>query len=184
VTEISRVLSRPRSAVKEQASRGASQPDLTALYDAYARALYRYLVALLGAPAEAEDALQEVLLGLLRRRAGGIRNQRAYLFQAARRQALQALRQRRKRERETAAAAVCWIDPEACRGGDRELALDVQRALGRLPLEQREVIALKLSEDLSFREIGEVLRIPANTAASRYRLALGRLRALLEGVQR
>jgi DNA-directed RNA polymerase specialized sigma24 family protein len=95
VTEISRVLSRPRSAVKEQASRGASQPDLTALYDAYARALYRYLVALLGAPAEAEDALQEVLLGLLRRRAGGIRNQRAYLFQAARRQALQALRQRR-----------------------------------------------------------------------------------------
>jgi RNA polymerase sigma-70 factor (ECF subfamily) len=60
----------------------------------------------------------------------------------------------------------------------------VQRALGRLPLEQREVIALKLSEDLSFREIGQVLRIPANTAASRYRLALGRLRALLEGVQR
>jgi RNA polymerase sigma-70 factor (ECF subfamily) len=46
------------------------------------------------------------------------------------------------------------------------------------------VIALKLGEDLTFREIAQALGIPKNTAASRYRLALARLRALLEGGER
>jgi RNA polymerase sigma-70 factor (ECF subfamily) len=75
---------------------------------------------------------------------------------------------------------VSWIDLNACKPGDSELAVDVDRALRQLPPEQRAVVALKLSEDLTFREIGQALGIPKNTAASRYRLALARLRALLE----
>lgn len=157
--------------------------SLAAIYDAHAGALYRYLVSFLGNPEEAEDALQEVFLNLARRpQRGHIRDLRPYLFRAAHNQAIVFLR-RRKRHEEMP-VAVSWIDLEACKPSDCELALDVDRVLRQLPPEQRAVIALKLGEDLTFREVAQVLGIPKNTAASRYRLAIARLRALLEGGER
>ena len=165
---------RERSSVMES--------DPSAAYDAHAGALYRYLLALLGEVEDAEDALQEVFVAFLRRRGmTQVRNLRAYLLRAARMQALMTLRRRRRHRREREAARISWIDADACPLADRALSVDVDRALLALPLEQREVIALKLNEDLTFREIAELLDIPANTAASRYRLALKRLRTQLEG---
>ena len=52
-------------------------------------------------------------------------------------------------------------------------------ALGQLPPDQRAVVHLKLWEDLTFDEISRTLGIPANTAASRYRYGLDKLRARL-----
>jgi RNA polymerase sigma-70 factor (ECF subfamily) len=65
----------------------------------------------------------------------------------------------------------------AVREGDPSL----ERALDRLPVEQREVVALKLEGRLTFEEIGAALAISPNTAASRYRYALERLRDALGG---
>jgi len=156
---------------------------LAAIYDAHAGALYRYLVSLLGNPEEAEDALQEVFLNLARRpERGHIRDLRPYLFRAAHNQAIVVLRRRTRHEEMP--IAISWIDLEACKPDDCELAMDVDRALRQLSPEQRAVIALKMGEDLTFREVGQVLGIPKNTAASRYRLAIARLRALLEGGER
>jgi RNA polymerase sigma-70 factor, ECF subfamily len=44
-------------------------------------------------------------------------------------------------------------------------------------MEQREVVHLKLLEGLTFDEIARLLAIPPNTAASRYRYAIDKLRA-------
>ncbi len=52
-------------------------------------------------------------------------------------------------------------------------------ALAALPAEQRSVVHLKLWEDLTFAECAEVLGIPANTAASRYRYGIDKIRDLL-----
>jgi RNA polymerase sigma-70 factor (ECF subfamily) len=52
-------------------------------------------------------------------------------------------------------------------------------ALGELPEEQRAVVHLKLWEGLTFEEIAEALEISANTAASRYRYGLDKLRERL-----
>ncbi len=176
--ELGRVLSRPLG--RERAESAAGAPDLGAVYDAYAGPLYRYLVTFFGGAEEAEDALQEVFLGLVRRPIREpIRDLRHYLFRAAHNQALMVLR-RRKHQGATE-DSLSWIDPQACAPGDCELAMDIDRALRQLPSEQREVVALKVGEDLTFREIAEALGVPQNTAASRYRLALARLRALLEG---
>lgn len=176
----SRVLTAEPARPREEAGGNGGRLDLGAAYDAHAGALYRYLLTLLASREEAEDALHEVMLGLLRRRGGGqIRDLRAYLFQAARRQAFQAMRRRRRRDQE-ASAVLSWVDLEACDPADRDLAIDLGRALAGLPAGQREVIALKLGEDLTFREIAALLDLPANTAASRYRLALAGLRRLLE----
>lgn len=56
-------------------------------------------------------------------------------------------------------------------------------ALRNLPIVQREVIVLKIWEELTFAEIGEVLSIPAATAASRYRYGLEKLSVLLRHTQ-
>ena len=49
-----------------------------------------------------------------------------------------------------------------------------------LPIEQREVLSLKIDGGLTFAEIAAVLGIRPNTAASRYRYALEKLRTLLD----
>jgi RNA polymerase sigma-70 factor (ECF subfamily) len=49
-------------------------------------------------------------------------------------------------------------------------------ALGELPEEQRAVVHLKLWEGLTFEAIAGALDISPNTAASRYRYGLDKLR--------
>ena len=49
-----------------------------------------------------------------------------------------------------------------------------------LPPEQREVVLLKIDGELTFVQIGQVLGVSMNTAASRYRYALEKLRTTLE----
>ena len=55
----------------------------------------------------------------------------------------------------------------------------LSRAMAELPPEQRAVVHLKLWENLTFEQIAEALDIPPNTAASRYRYGLDKLRARL-----
>jgi len=61
-----------------------------------------------------------------------------------------------------------------------ELAGLVQKALGELPPEQREVVVLRHFAELSFPEIAVALGCPLSTAKSRMTYALARLGALLE----
>ena len=52
-------------------------------------------------------------------------------------------------------------------------------ALGELPDEQRIVVHLKLWEGHTFDAIARLLNLPPNTAASRYRYGVDKLRTLL-----
>jgi RNA polymerase sigma-70 factor (ECF subfamily) len=52
-------------------------------------------------------------------------------------------------------------------------------AVRGLPDEQREIVELKTSGQLTFREIAEVLNLPPGTVATRYRAALARLKEQL-----
>jgi RNA polymerase sigma-70 factor (ECF subfamily) len=53
---------------------------------------------------------------------------------------------------------------------------DLAAAVDRLPVGQREVLVMKIWNDLTFAEIGQALGISQNTAASRYRYALAALK--------
>jgi RNA polymerase sigma-70 factor (ECF subfamily) len=57
-----------------------------------------------------------------------------------------------------------------------DLALDLEQALDELPREQREVVVLRVWGQLTIDETARLLGVPPNTAASRYRYALARLR--------
>jgi RNA polymerase sigma-70 factor, ECF subfamily len=107
----------------------------------------------------------------------------ALLLTSIRRAALDlARREGRRTAREEKAvgpeAGEPLFSPIPCEADERRVELEA--ALQRLPLEQREVLALKIWQELTFEQIGEVLGIPPNTAASRYRYALNALRKQLE----
>jgi RNA polymerase sigma-70 factor (ECF subfamily) len=55
-------------------------------------------------------------------------------------------------------------------------------ALDILPNEQREVLVMKIWNELTFAEIASALEISQNTAASRYRYALAGLKKNLPAV--
>lgn len=71
--------------------------------------------------------------------------------------------------------------PIAANESNGLLLRDLDRALARLPLEQREVLLLVGLEELSYEETAKILDIPPGTVMSRLSRARDRLRALLAG---
>ncbi len=153
------------------------EPDaLERIYDRYAASLYRVLNALLGSPADAEDALQEVFVALATKRVARIQNLKAYLFVAARHQAFSILRRRKREHGFEDVTSLDVADPDVFTKEHGEMAQDWTALLARLPLEQREVIALKVWEQMTFADIAKVVRASPNTVMSRYRYGIERLR--------
>jgi RNA polymerase sigma-70 factor (ECF subfamily) len=60
-----------------------------------------------------------------------------------------------------------------------ELALDLDRAVSLLPLEQRTVFLLKVVEEMRYEEIAKLLGISEGTVMSRLSRARGRLKVML-----
>ena len=152
---------------------------LEMLYDEFGPQLYGYALGMLGRPEAAEDGLQEVFLNLARSRGklGHVRSIRAYLFVMLRNAIWRRLGRSASGESALDPAAI-FQRPEP-RGLPAGAASDIESALAKLPAEQREVIVLKVYQDMTFPEIAEVTGVSANTATSRYRYALDKLRALL-----
>jgi RNA polymerase sigma-70 factor (ECF subfamily) len=123
--------------------------------------------------ADGEDAVQDGFVRFWKSR-GRAKDKTAYLFACVRTAALDLSRAGERRKRHEAAADV--FENATPRDDLREA---VEIALGQLPPEQREVLVMKIWGGLTFAQIGEVLAISANTAASRYRYALERLEATL-----
>ncbi len=64
---------------------------------------------------------------------------------------------------------------------DRELVERIDLVMNQLPPEQRETVVLHLQGRLRFREIAKLKGISVNTALSRYRYGLSKLRAAFNG---
>lgn len=65
---------------------------------------------------------------------------------------------------------------------DSEQAGRLMQLLGRVAYEQREVIVLHLHQEMRFKEIAEALGISINTAQSRYRYGLDKLRSIMNSM--
>jgi RNA polymerase sigma-70 factor (ECF subfamily) len=151
---------------------------VAALYDRFGPALFRTARTLLGRSDLAEDAVQETFVGLARARVvlTDLKNVRAYLFTALRHAAAK-LRVRSAREQSVSPAELAEIAGPSHPAADLDRAVRLESALRNLPADQREVIALKIDGGLTFAEIAICLGVSPNTAASRYRYALEKLRA-------
>ena len=169
-----------------------ARQEIERLYDAHAPALFAFLLNLTRDEADARDLLQEVFVKLARdaRLLDGIREERAFLIRLAHNAAIDLMRRRGTRERTKENFAAEIISPFAPTSDPDEKVFreELADALGELPAEQRAVVHLKLWSGLTFEEIAAALEIPPNTAASRYRYALdklrGRLRPLYEEIKK
>jgi len=125
--------------------------------------------------ADAEDIVQDAFVRFWKKE-HSIEN-RALLFATVRSVALDLLRRDARRARREANAA---LEVEQSTQPQFDFDDDSQRelaaAVDRLPVEQREVLVMKIWNELTFAEIGDALAISQNTAASRYRYALASLK--------
>jgi RNA polymerase sigma-70 factor (ECF subfamily) len=129
---------------------------------------------------DAEDLVQEAFVRFWRTR-DGVRDPLAYLYQTVRSVAIDAARSRQAREgREATCGASQRESPQfACALEHAERRQQIEAALAELPLEQAEVVTLKIWSALTFAQIAEVTSTPSGTVASRYRYALDNLRSVL-----
>jgi len=126
-------------------------------------------------PTDAEDIVQEAFVKFWRRNHKV--DNRALLYATVRSIALDHIRRDSRRARREAEA---FSDADQSVGPQFEFADESQRALAAaldlLPHEQREVLVMKIWNELTFAEIASALEISQNTAASRYRYALSALK--------
>lgn len=152
--------------------------DLREIYDEHAQALYAFLLQLSHCEADTRDLLQEIFCRLAREPLpDGLRNPRAYLFRCAYRLYLDLCRRHAVRAGFAAGTEPVLQLPDDPDEHGFHAALE--EAMRQLPAEQKAVVHLKLWQGQTFGEIGSALGLSANTAASRYRYGLEKLRALL-----
>lgn len=136
--------------------------------------------------ADAEDVVQEAFVRYWRHQRTLPGDHQALLVTSVRRAAIDlARRESRRAAREEKSRSGCEDGTtlfEPTPGDDAERRSEIESALNRLPTEQREVLVLKIWNELTFEQIAETLGIPLNTAASRYRYALAALRKELKPV--
>ena len=161
-------------------------PELRRLYDEHAQPLYAFLLNLTRDEADTRDLLQDIFVKLARdpdllERA---RDERAFLIRLAHNAAIDLMRRRGTRDKTREQFGVENVSPFAPAGDPDQQAFRTALAAGLagLPADQRAVVHLKLWEGLTFEEIAAVLDIPPNTAASRYRYGLDKLRERLRPI--
>ena len=157
------------------------------LYDEHAEGLFRFALSLVRNPEDARDLLQDVFVRLARNEGvmDGVADPRAFLFRMARNGAIDRSRRIgvRRRGGERLAGEIQLFAPSA----DPDVAAfreGVANALSTLPEDQRTVVYLKLWEGLTFQQVAEVCAVSANTAASRYRYGIEKLREHLRPILR
>ncbi len=137
--------------------------------------------------ADAEDVVQEAFVRYWRHQRHLAGDPQALLITSIRRAALDhARRESRRIAREDKATRdsegfPSLFEPPAAGDGTGRRG-EIELALERLPVEQREVLVLKIWNEFTFEQIAQALEILPNTAASRYRYALTALRKELNPI--
>jgi RNA polymerase sigma-70 factor (ECF subfamily) len=158
---------------------------LGALFDLTSHRLVRFAVTLSRNQHDAEDCVQTALVRVAREPAllASVASPWAYLLRMVRNEVL--LLGRRKRSRPVFGDLTDLVTFRRVDELEREETYrEVWSALRKLPTEQAEVVVLKIWEEMTFAEIGEVLELSPNTAASRYQYALAKLTTRLAKSQR
>ena len=154
------------------------------------RRAYFAALSLVGSREDALDLSQEAFARAFRARRS-IDPERpfyAWLYQILRRLCFNFLRDRRTRRRSLEAAGT-WLAEDAANRGVEDPAAALERqearravaaAIEELPARDREVLALKEFEGLSYKEIAALAGIPLGTVMSRLYSARQRLAQVLE----
>lgn len=161
-----------------------SKQSFEKLLEKYDRKIYGYVLKILGDSYAAEDIAQETFIKAYQNldsfKRGGCFA--AWLFAIARNNALNYMKKNKRvgllKESEdislSAAEEVPWGNPERV-FEEKELYMDISKAIDSLPEKYRELIYLKYVENLSSSEIGKRLGMPPSRVDSRLYMARQKL---------
>lgn len=164
--------------------------DWNELLQRHGSALVMYARQWSASHADAEEVVQDAVLRYWRSVQEGkvpCDNPLPLIYTNIKWVALDRLREQKRRDgRETAAGEMIYDDTVFEKGQvDSERTALLGRAIAALPLEQREVVIMKIWDDMTFQNIADALGLSINTVASRYRYAMTRMKSMLkkEGVE-
>lgn len=153
----------------------ASHEEWKACFSQFGPGLLLFARQWVRSSADAEDVVQEAFVKFWRRHHQV--DNKALLYATVRSLALDLIRRdsrRARREAQAVSNAEQSVEPQFEMEDESQRALAA--AVDQLPHEQREVLVMKIWNDLTFAEIASALEISQNTAASRYRYALSALK--------
>lgn len=170
---------------------GGDSQALEQLYGRYARVAYGLAVKILSNAEQAEDVVQEAFWRVWNRAAtfqAGNGQFAPWLFGIVRNLCIDEIRRRQSRPTalqqdsdEQALLAVPDSQPDMdTLTWEAERRRLITSALAELPPDQRQVIELAYFGGLSQREIADKLNNPLGTVKTRVRLALGKLKGVLQ----
>ncbi len=165
--------------------KAGSADALRRVYEKYRDPLLTLAMGLLNDSHLAEDVLHDVFV-TFSQSANGFRlrgSLKSYLATCVANRAKDRLRSRKYQPARLDAGADVTSD---LAGPDtRTIATEESRivsaALGQLPYEQREAVALHLNGNLTFKQIARHQDVSISTAKGRYRYGLQKLRSILNG---
>jgi len=142
-----------------------SREAFSEIFERYRDPIFGFFRRRLDDPARAEELTQECFLALLRNasRYEPRASFRSYLYGIATNM-LFAERRKAGRESRTEQSGDERSAPES---GETESGMWVRRALEKLDSRDRDILMLREYEQLSYAEIGTLLRLPVNTVRSR-----------------
>ena len=164
----------PTSAAHDRARTQAEEETLAALVSQYSGTLYRVAFSVLRNAADAEDAVQEAFVRVLRHRdtLGEVRDQRVWLIRIVWNIVLDRKRRAKTRPETDDVAELARVLP--CDGLSAEqIAVAAQHhahvlaCVEKLPAKERQVLMLSAFEELTSVEIAEVLSITESSVRSR-----------------
>jgi RNA polymerase sigma-70 factor (ECF subfamily) len=157
-----------------------------ALYGRHRQRLYRFLLRQLREPALADELFQDVWQRVIAARAGWKPEATfaTWLFRIAHNRLADHWRARQYRppapaDGDLRAARIPDPDTPERTLSEFEQRRQLQLALDALPPEQREVVLLRLEQELTLEEIGAITGVGRETVKSRLRYAMDKLRARL-----
>jgi RNA polymerase sigma-70 factor (ECF subfamily) len=175
------------SAVHDETRQHAEEEALAVLVEQYAPTLYRVAFSVLRNGADAEDAVQEAFLRVLRHRdtLEEVRDQRVWLIRIVWNIVLDRKRRAKTRPETDDISELARVLPATGLSAEERAAAaehhgQVLELVDRLPAKEREVLVLSAFEELSSVEIAAVLGITESSVRSRLFRARNLMADLLE----
>ncbi len=176
----------PTSAAADEVRQQAEEAAVAALVDRYASALYRVAFSVLRNPADAEDAVQEAFLRVLRHRdtLDEVRDHRVWLIRIVWNIVLDRKRRAKTRPETDDVEELARVLPSSGLSAEQAAAAAQHHAhvlacVEQLPQKEREVLQLSAFEELSSVEIAAVLGITESSVRSRLFRARNQMAELL-----
>jgi len=177
----------PESSVRDQTRQFADEEALAALVSQYAATLYRVAYSVLRNPADAEDAVQEAFLRVLRHRdsLAEVRDQRVWLIRIVWNIVLDRKRRAKTRPETDDVTELARVLPSDGLTAEQIASAAQHHAhvlacVDQLPTKEREVLMLSAFEELNSVEIASVLGITESSVRSRLFRARNLMAGLLE----